>query len=222
MPRLDRLKLGGSLTSSVGYVGVEAQHVPLLVAARRRSPTGSFWPLYAPLALILGYGYKTWYSFQVSKQTYTLQLTQSLYYQNLDNNGGVMFRLLDEAEEQETREIAAGVLLPVAVRRRPRVDAGGTRRLRRTRPGAAAEPGGGLRDRATPLQKLERAGIVEVADGRYRAVPIDAAPGAARRPLGAATPGPARRVPGVAPDERADARRRTDRQRHAEDAEETG
>ena len=58
-----------------------------------------------PGALVLGYGYKTWYSFQVSQQTYTLQLTQSLYYQNLDNNSGVMFRLLDEAEEQETREI---------------------------------------------------------------------------------------------------------------------
>jgi hypothetical protein len=33
-----------------------------------------------------------------------LQLTQSLYYQNLDNNAGVLYRILDEAEEQETRE----------------------------------------------------------------------------------------------------------------------
>src|SRR6266436_4865879 len=31
-------------------------------------------------------------------------LTESLYYQNLDNNAGVMTRLLDEAEEQECRE----------------------------------------------------------------------------------------------------------------------
>ncbi|MFO0822726.1 MAG: hypothetical protein U0792_06330 [Gemmataceae bacterium] len=56
--------------------------------------------LYGPLVLIGGYGYKTWYSFQVSRQTYTLQLTQSLYYQNLDSNGGVIFRLLDETEER--------------------------------------------------------------------------------------------------------------------------
>src|SRR6185295_2115696 len=33
-----------------------------------------------------------------------LQLTQSLYYQNLGNNQGVLFALLDEAEEQECRE----------------------------------------------------------------------------------------------------------------------
>src|SRR5262249_40365585 len=32
------------------------------------------------------------------------QLTQSLYFQNLDCNGGVLYRLLDEAEEQECRE----------------------------------------------------------------------------------------------------------------------
>src|SRR6185295_5642965 len=33
-----------------------------------------------------------------------LSLTRSLYFQNLDNNAGVLFRLLDEAEEQENRE----------------------------------------------------------------------------------------------------------------------
>ena len=43
--------------------------------------TAAFLTLYTPIALILGYGYKTWYSFQISKQTYSLQLTQSLYYQ---------------------------------------------------------------------------------------------------------------------------------------------
>src|SRR5205823_1453688 len=32
------------------------------------------------------------------------QLTQSLYYLNLDNNAGVLTQLLDEAEEQECRE----------------------------------------------------------------------------------------------------------------------
>ena len=42
---------------------------------------------------------------QSTKQTYMLQLAQSLYYQNLDNNNGVLFRILDEAEEQETREV---------------------------------------------------------------------------------------------------------------------
>jgi hypothetical protein len=53
---------------------------------------------------VAGYGYKQWYGFQATRQTYSLQLTQSLYYQNLDNNAGVLYHLLDEAEEQECRE----------------------------------------------------------------------------------------------------------------------
>ena len=108
MPRLDRLKLGGSITSIVAYVAWKLSTFPL-VAARAGWRPATLWLLYAPASRSsLGYGYKTWYSFQVSRQTYTLQLTQSLYYQNLDNNGGVMFRLLDEAEEQETREMLLG------------------------------------------------------------------------------------------------------------------
>src|SRR5262249_30345906 len=51
-----------------------------------------------------GYGYKSYHSYQVKKQDYSLRLTKSLYYQNLDNNTGVLMRLLDEAEEQECRE----------------------------------------------------------------------------------------------------------------------
>ena len=41
---------------------------------------------------------------QIIQEKYQLNLTRSLYYQNLDNNAGVLFRLLDEAEEQEFRE----------------------------------------------------------------------------------------------------------------------
>ncbi len=51
-----------------------------------------------------GYGYKSYHSYQVKKQSYTLRLTKSLYYKNLDNNTGVLMRVLDEAEEQECRE----------------------------------------------------------------------------------------------------------------------
>jgi hypothetical protein len=51
-----------------------------------------------------GYGYKSYHSYQVKKQDYSLRLTKSLYFQSLDNNQGVLMRLLDEAEEQECRE----------------------------------------------------------------------------------------------------------------------
>jgi len=52
----------------------------------------------------IGYGYRSYYGYQQTKQRYRLTLTQSLYFQNLDNNAGVLYRLFDEAEEQECRE----------------------------------------------------------------------------------------------------------------------
>ena len=52
----------------------------------------------------IGYGLKSLFGYLRTKDKYQLNLTRSLYYQNLDNNAGVIFRLLDEAEEQELRE----------------------------------------------------------------------------------------------------------------------
>jgi hypothetical protein len=52
----------------------------------------------------LGYGVRSMYGYLNTRQKYQLSLTQSLYYQNIDNNAGVIHRLLDEAEEQENRE----------------------------------------------------------------------------------------------------------------------
>ena len=51
----------------------------------------------------VGYGYKSYYDYQQTRQAYHLNLTQSLYFQNLDSNAGVLTRLFDEGEEQETR-----------------------------------------------------------------------------------------------------------------------
>lgn len=52
----------------------------------------------------IGYGVKAFLGYLNTKDKYQLSLTRSLYFQNLDNNSGVFFRLLDEAEEQEFRE----------------------------------------------------------------------------------------------------------------------
>ena len=176
MPWLDRLKLGGSLSSTVGYVGwkLSSFNLGTLGAALFTGGTAALLALYTPVALVLGYGYKTWYSFQVSKQTYSLQLTQSLYYQNLDNNAGVMYRLLDEAEEQECRE----TLLSYFYLWRYAGDRGWTaaelddyveldleRRLN-------IEVDFEIEDAPA---KLERAGIVTKAGDRYRAVPLETA-----------------------------------------------
>lgn len=52
----------------------------------------------------LGYGVKSFFGYLRTKDKYQYHLTRSLYYQNLDNNAGVLSRILDEAEEQEVRE----------------------------------------------------------------------------------------------------------------------
>jgi len=59
----------------------------------------------------VGYGVKSLLSYQRAKDKYQLHLARSLYFQNLDNNAGVFYRLLDEAEEQEFREAVLAYFL---------------------------------------------------------------------------------------------------------------
>lgn len=120
-----------------------------------------------------GYGVKSFLGYLRTKDKYQLNLTRSLYYQNLDNNAGVLFRLLDEAEEQELRE----AILAYALLRRRGGEAGWT----------AAEL-----DRAAEqflhdvlgfevdfevhdaLAKLQRLGSITEADGgRWKAISLD-------------------------------------------------
>lgn len=172
MPFLQRLKLGGSLMSSVGFVlwkiATEMEH--LVSAVLQRQPL-VFW---GPISLTVGYGYKQYQGFQTTKQSYSLMLTQSLYYQNLDNNAGVFTRLLDVAEEQECRE----ALLAYFFLWRHAGSAGCT----------AAELDNAIEEflqhKANvrvdfeiddALAKLERLGLVEKAEGRYTAQPIQQA-----------------------------------------------
>jgi len=109
MPFADRLKLGGSGVSSVGYVGWKLSSMSFAgMASILSGNLLGLMALYTPLALIFGYGYRTYVNFHQTRQAYMLQLSQSLYYQNLDNNAGVFYRLLDSAEEQEIRELLLG------------------------------------------------------------------------------------------------------------------
>lgn len=172
MPKLEKYKLGGSLASTVGFIAYKLYLAFATVGTALL--TAGFWGLYPLIVLVIGYGYKTWYGFQVTKQTYSLQLTQSLYYQNLDNNGGVMYRLLDEAEEQETRE----TLLSYFYLWRYAGDRGWTPTEldeyieldleKRLNLAVDFEIG-------DALMKLERAGIAVKSGDRYRAVPLEQA-----------------------------------------------
>jgi hypothetical protein len=88
--------LGGSIWEASAFAAA------FLAAASAKIAT---WTMAAAFG---GYGYKSFYSFQVKKRDYSLRLTRSLYYQSLDNNTGVLMRLFDEAEEQECRETFLG------------------------------------------------------------------------------------------------------------------
>jgi hypothetical protein len=98
MPGVARLKLGGSVFSGLALIAYNIVH-QLLEAAT--IGIGLFW---GPLVAVFGYGYRQYYGYQNTRNTFSLRLTQSLYFQNLGNNQGVLFHLLDEAEEQESRE----------------------------------------------------------------------------------------------------------------------
>ncbi len=57
---------------------------------------------------IVGYGFKSVLSYFRTKQKYQFGLTKSLYLKNLGNNSGVLYRILNEAEEQELLETTLG------------------------------------------------------------------------------------------------------------------
>jgi hypothetical protein len=60
--------------------------------------------LLAGLGALGGYCWKQFSNFRNRKLQYTQALTENLYFKLLDNNAGVLFRLLDDAEESECKE----------------------------------------------------------------------------------------------------------------------
>ncbi|MGB2501051.1 MAG: DUF3754 domain-containing protein [Mariniblastus sp.] len=56
------------------------------------------------IGAIGGYVFKSVLSYLNTKNKYQFGLTESLYIKNLDNNSGVIYRILNEAEEQELCE----------------------------------------------------------------------------------------------------------------------
>lgn len=110
MPWHQQLKLGGSLIGTFGwgiyslFTKLTLAITALLTTATTFAISAAEFALFTPLGILLGYGYKQWHGYQITKQQYAKMLVESLYYQNLDNNSGVLTRLLDEAEEQECRE----------------------------------------------------------------------------------------------------------------------
>ncbi len=86
--------------------------------------------LFKTVALILivlfaiGFGIKSMFTYSVNtRRRYLLSMTQSLYYQSLDNNAGVIFRLLEDGEQQEACEaLLAYFVTAVLLADRPTVN----------------------------------------------------------------------------------------------------
>ena len=86
---------GALIVAAVGFYGLLA-YIGLLVGT-------------------LGAGWRSVFGYLRTKEKYQLNLAQSLYYQNLDNNLGVLCRVASEAEDQEFREaLVAYALLALA------------------------------------------------------------------------------------------------------------
>ena len=109
MPLAQRYKFGGSLIGSLGYGFYQAfaglmAGLSQILAFSWETATAATGLLWGPFVLLGGYAYKQYSGYQVTKQTYSKMLTESLYYQSLDNNAGVITQIMDEVEEQECRE----------------------------------------------------------------------------------------------------------------------
>jgi hypothetical protein len=87
--------------------GATLSIVKIVQGALAAALTATLWGMLITLGFIIGligYGLRSFMGYLSTRDRYQLSLTRNLYYQNLDNNAGVFFRLLDEAEEQEVRE----------------------------------------------------------------------------------------------------------------------
>ncbi|MGE0607105.1 MAG: TMEM143 family protein [Pirellulales bacterium] len=101
MSVVDQAKVWFPTISGVGMTLFKIIQGALSVAAAGVYGTAAFLGMAGGA---VGYGAKSFFGYLRTKEKYRLTLTSSLYYRNLDNNAGVLFRLLDEAEEQECRE----------------------------------------------------------------------------------------------------------------------
>lgn len=169
MPTFERGKLGVSVLSGLAIIGF--QFIKIFFLAAQAVSALALWPL---TIAALGYGYRQYAGYKGSLRTYNLKLAQNLYFQNLDNNSGVIHRLLDSAEEQECREaiLAYYYLLTRAG------DDGLTAANLDNLVEAELERTAGVKvdfEIDDALRKLTAIGFINEVGGRFRAIALEAA-----------------------------------------------
>lgn len=103
MSLLDRGKI--IIPALSGIVLSIVKIVRLMVAVAIFASLATFIKFWVIPAGIIYYIFRGFISYKKTKDKYQLNLTRNLYFQNLDNNSGVLLRLLHEAEFQDYREM---------------------------------------------------------------------------------------------------------------------
>jgi len=118
MRHRDKLLIG--VPAVVGGVPVAVKLTPALLALAVMFGAArgeiNLTALIASLSGLVGLGaflFRQWDKFKSRKMQFMKQLSENLYFRNLDNNEGVLTRLVDEAEEEECKEalLAFGFLM---------------------------------------------------------------------------------------------------------------
>jgi hypothetical protein len=86
----------------VTSIAAAFEHLTDLLGILSANPAALFWGITSGA---IGYGTRSYFAYQGTRQRYHLALTENLYFQNLDSNAGVLYRLLDDAEEQQCGEV---------------------------------------------------------------------------------------------------------------------
>jgi hypothetical protein len=119
----------------------------------------------------IGYGLKNLFTFRSNVvRRYQLNMTQSLYYQSLGNNAGVLLRILDEGEQQESCQIILVYFACLLADFQP-ISTSEIQRMCRAILGEAT----GLQvnfDADGAVSKLARLGVFQLEDSGWRALPL--------------------------------------------------
>ncbi len=107
--RLSTLDRGKILLPTISGVALTIYKL-MRVAAVLAVATAVAWAWH--WALLIGglsiYIFKSFLGYARTKDKYQFDLTRNLYLKNLDNNAGVLYRIINEAEEQEICETILG------------------------------------------------------------------------------------------------------------------
>ncbi len=105
MKLIHKLKIGLPLIAGLGITAHKLILAPFVLGTGGNPfSDGLSLPLVAILGGLGGYVFKAWSGYKTTVQTFLSEITNSLYFKNLVSNEGVFASLIDNAEEEESKE----------------------------------------------------------------------------------------------------------------------